>query len=37
MKEKEFIDELNQILATFDAKELLDGDRKYAFHPQERL
>ncbi|MFX1338123.1 MAG: aspartate aminotransferase family protein, partial [Promethearchaeota archaeon] len=37
MKEKELIDELNQILSTDDAKELLDWERKYAFHPHQQL
>ena len=37
MKEKELIDELNQILATVDAKELLKWDRKYAFHPHQHI
>lgn len=37
MKEKELIDELNQILAIDDAKVLLNWDRKYAFHPHQQL
>jgi hypothetical protein len=37
MKENELLDELNQIITTDDAKELLNWDRKYAFHPHQQL
>ena len=37
MKEKELLDELNQIIITNDAKELLNWVRKYNFHPHQQL